>query len=269
METPKRLEPLKETARRLYLTSGNQCAYPNCVEMIINEEGTLLGDICHIEAANPKGARFNQNQTNEQRRSFDNLMLMCKKHHKIIDDKEEKYTVKELKKMKEDHEKKFADAVAKLESSIEDITEKQPITHCKTLNRMCDVLKWGTNSDEELEEMVNLINREADKLKKLVPATRKLFSIMIKRSQKNSFSIAEVQKAAALSDKEFKEHYDILVDYHLIDECEKIDDYRYISTLSNLDDWEMWSYIKEFCELGNNKVTIEAIINDLNFSLLD
>ncbi|EPH6067293.1 hypothetical protein ACS0ME_005669, partial [Escherichia coli] len=76
------------------------------------------------------------------------------------------------------HEKKFADAVSKLESSIEDLTEKQTINFCQSLEAANNILQWG-NNEEELREMVIIVNNEADKLKKLVPDTRSVFSIMI------------------------------------------------------------------------------------------
>ena len=58
-EAPKRLAPTSEVARELYLKSGNQCAFPGCEKVMINSEGTFIGQICHIEAAMPDGPRFN------------------------------------------------------------------------------------------------------------------------------------------------------------------------------------------------------------------
>jgi hypothetical protein len=49
---------------------------------MLNIEGTFIGQICHIEAAEEGGERFNLNTTNEQRRSAVNLMLMCYEHHR-------------------------------------------------------------------------------------------------------------------------------------------------------------------------------------------
>lgn len=265
-ESPKRLEPLKETARRLYLTSGNQCAFPGCNKMIINSDGELLGEICHIEAAMPGGERFNPNQTNEERRNFNNLIILCLDHHQITNNVNE-YPVEKLKEMKRNHEKKFADAVSKLESSIEDLTELQTINYCTSLETINKTLQWNNNK-EELREIINLFNSEADRLKKLVPNTRNLFSIMINRSNNNVFSIDEVQQAAALSNNEFKKHYNILKRYYFIDEAEEVDG-DYVSALGIADDWDLWTDIKNFCDSESNVYRVEAIINDLNFSLLD
>ena len=99
--------PLKPSVvKRLFAVSGNECAYPNCPENLVNAKGTVIGEICHIEAAEKGGERFNENSNDEYRRSFENLILMCGKHHKETNDINE-YTTPKLKKFKSDHEKKF------------------------------------------------------------------------------------------------------------------------------------------------------------------
>lgn len=73
---------------------------------MFNADGDFVGQICHIEAAEPGGERFNILQTNEQRRHVSNLVLMCYDHHVHTNDVG-KYTVDVLKRIKRDHEKIF------------------------------------------------------------------------------------------------------------------------------------------------------------------
>ncbi|MCP3018634.1 hypothetical protein [Cupriavidus basilensis] len=96
----KRLTPKPDTLRELYLLSGNNCAIPDCDNVIIDHGGVVVGHVCHIEAAMLDGARFNPAQSNENRRSLDNLVLMCAGHHAQIDSKkhEATWTVSKLKK---------------------------------------------------------------------------------------------------------------------------------------------------------------------------
>lgn len=69
------------------------------------EDGyTLIGMECHIEAQSESGPRFNKNLMEKQIDSFENLILLCPTHHKIVDDNPKDYTVERLKKMKADHE---------------------------------------------------------------------------------------------------------------------------------------------------------------------
>lgn len=107
-ETPKRLTPKAETIRLLLAKSGNQCGFDSCTEVIFNDSNQLVAECCHIEAALPEGERFNPDQTNEERRSFDNLIFLCHKHHKETDNTNI-YTVPVLKELKSRHHKKFSE----------------------------------------------------------------------------------------------------------------------------------------------------------------
>jgi hypothetical protein len=97
------------TQRRLYTKAGDCCAYPNCPERLLIKEG-YLADICHIEALNPDGPRYNcaTEITDDVRNSEPNLILLCKNHHYIIDRKNENgepfYSTEQLKAMKRAHE---------------------------------------------------------------------------------------------------------------------------------------------------------------------
>jgi hypothetical protein len=65
-----------------------------------------MSQVCHIEAAEKGGQRYNHNSTDELRRQYDNLILLCPTHHKTTDDID-KYPVEVLKSMKSEHENKM------------------------------------------------------------------------------------------------------------------------------------------------------------------
>jgi len=113
-EIPKRLAPKSDVIRRLYLLSGNQCAYPDCDHPIILRDGTYVGELCHIRAAEPGGERFDESQTNEDRRSFENLLFLCHDHHVITNDVDA-YPPERLHEIKNNHESHFAQGITKLE----------------------------------------------------------------------------------------------------------------------------------------------------------
>ena len=132
-EQPKRLTPKQKTLRELFLKSGNQSAFPGCNRIIINDEGVFVGQLCHIEAAERGGERFNPNQTNEERRAFSNLLLLCYEHHIITND-EDLYPVSALKKIKAEHEAKYTDVARKIQTSVIDHTKREDISLPTTLN---------------------------------------------------------------------------------------------------------------------------------------
>lgn len=98
--------PTEKTVKRLFALSQNRCAYPKCETPIVNPKtGTITGDICHIKAQTVGGPRFDPNQTDEERHSFENLLLLCKVCHRIVDDRPDIHTVELLQEMKEMHER--------------------------------------------------------------------------------------------------------------------------------------------------------------------
>ncbi|MCZ8380355.1 HNH endonuclease signature motif containing protein [Mycobacterium sp. CPCC 205372] len=99
--------PRESTVRRLYALSMNQCAFPDCpTELVTPETGTIIGEVCHIHAHNEGGPRYLDKQTEEERHGFDNLVLMCRNHHKEIDTATNLgvYTVEWLIEAKRNHE---------------------------------------------------------------------------------------------------------------------------------------------------------------------
>jgi hypothetical protein len=97
------------TLKKLFASSGNQCAFPDCTQEIVDKEGNMIGIICHIEAAEQGGLRYNPAQTDKERAHYNNLIVLCGTHHKIIDnaDNLDKYTVDALQEMKEAHENTY------------------------------------------------------------------------------------------------------------------------------------------------------------------
>jgi len=120
----KRMAPTAETVRRLYLLSGNQCAFPGCNHPIILDNGQYVGELCHICAAETGGERFDEDQSNEDRRQFDNLMLMCYDHHVQTNDVK-KYPPSRLRQIKTEHENRFAKGLASMMDLVDAIHIEQ------------------------------------------------------------------------------------------------------------------------------------------------
>ena len=100
--------PSLPTIKRLFAVSGNNCAFPKCPLPLVDfESGKVTGRICHIKARNEGGARYDKNQTDEERHGFENLVLMCAIHHDVIDSDEISFTVERLNQIKSEHEKTF------------------------------------------------------------------------------------------------------------------------------------------------------------------
>ena len=97
-------KPTEQTIKRLFALSGNLCAFPGCSLTMIESTGIVTGEICHIHARRSGGPRFDPDQTEDERQSFNNLILMCGPHHKIIDSQPDIYSAEVIKEMKAVHE---------------------------------------------------------------------------------------------------------------------------------------------------------------------
>lgn len=95
--------PSLRTIKRLFAVSANRCAFPDCDTPLSEDTATVTGQICHIRAANKGGPRFDENQTDEARHAYDNLILMCPRHHIIVDTEVARYTNEVLEGFKRQH----------------------------------------------------------------------------------------------------------------------------------------------------------------------
>lgn len=102
--------PSQKTIKALFAVSGNRCAFgdPECGETLVDEpSGVVTGEVCHIRAESEGGPRYDSTQREKDRNGAKNLVLMCPRHHKIIDADERAYTVEVLCGWKQKHESSY------------------------------------------------------------------------------------------------------------------------------------------------------------------
>ena len=68
------------------------------------DDESLVGDECHIVARQDGGPRGDESWQTDQRDKYSNLILLCKNHHKQVDDQRNYYTVDRLQEIKAAHE---------------------------------------------------------------------------------------------------------------------------------------------------------------------
>lgn len=109
------------TRAALFAFSQRTCYYPDCdipVVRFVGDDPVINVDIAHISGALPGAPRYDESMTDDERRGYANLILLCIPHHKTVDRLHpEKYSVDELGRWKREHE----DAIGT--ASLEGITE--------------------------------------------------------------------------------------------------------------------------------------------------
>ena len=101
--------PSSTTIKRLFALSGNRCAFPRCPNSLFDQNGTFIADVCHIAGDKSGAKRYDLTQTEAQRQGFNNLIVLCANHHRVIDSDEFTYTRPALRKMKQVHEASATD----------------------------------------------------------------------------------------------------------------------------------------------------------------
>lgn len=100
----------QQTLKILWGTSGNRCAFTDCgaelIKQLDNWSGLqILGDQAHIVGSSNNGPRrINAELDEDLIDSHENLILLCKDHHKLIDTNEKNYPVSDLLHMKKFHQ---------------------------------------------------------------------------------------------------------------------------------------------------------------------
>lgn len=271
-EVPKRLAPTRETLRELYLKSGNRCAFPGCKKSLFNIKGVFVGQICHIEAAEAGGERFNKKQTNEHRRAPANLVLMCYDHHVETDDVV-KFPVAAMVRIKTEHEKKFSDVVGTMLMTVTDHTTLTTARIPQNLNKINESLKWGLSDDESAESLAEL-TKLIDKIREVPLPSRELFSILVKRSEEGRFSAeldcssADIKQATQLTTDELRECISILDNAGFVFDKNKNDfGVQMIGITEAESGWSVWSDLRKFCK--KNGLDLSLLIEGLDFSYLE
>lgn len=101
--------PIK-TQLRLWVKAGGRCELNGCNEYLLRDNLTLsetnYSDVAHIVAASRNGPRGDDPLPLSQRNKISNLMLVCKKHHHLLDDNDyvKTYPKHRLQHFKKEHE---------------------------------------------------------------------------------------------------------------------------------------------------------------------
>ncbi len=217
-----------------------------------------MSQLCHIQAAEPGGPRFNSGMTNEERRNRNNLILLCYEHH-VETDNEGAWPVHRLRQIKAVHEARFEAAIQRIAAStITDITKSVRAQRPQTSQQLNDRLGWGL-SQEQLAESLSALLRVFEALRKVAPDTREVLLIVIERGSKPYWSSAEDVGLPLVELKQVTS-----VDRGiLLGHIDTLRRYR----LAYLQDDEERSDLKDYCQRAD--IELRSLVIDLRFDLLD
>lgn len=97
-----------KTRKVLWGRSGNLCAFCKAhlvVDASAADSESVVGDECHIISGAPNGPRHDPTLAADVIDGLDNLVLLCRVHHKLVDDQPETFTASSLRQLRANHEK--------------------------------------------------------------------------------------------------------------------------------------------------------------------
>lgn len=271
----KRLAPKLQALRALFLKSGNMCAFPGCGSLMMNANGDFIGQVCHIEAAEAGGPRFNPNRTDEGRRAVENLILLCYRHH-VETSNVGAYPVDRLLRMKSAHEARFTTVSRQIRRSIQDHTQRDKVAESRSLARLNRVLGWNL-TQEKLSALSEEVMTLGDRLKRVPRDARTLLAIIANRAchpgkRQYGFGVdaAELGCVTRLSIHHLRGLLRLLSRDDLVDiDCEFVDpclgdSYTHIGLKMSQ---RLWQCLCDFCDAS--QTPLEDIVVDLRFDCLD
>lgn len=97
----------EKTRKILWGRSGSRCAFCKH-DLIVNatekDSEAVVGDECHIISSRENGPRHDSSYPQDQLDSYENLILLCRIHHKTVDDQDATFTTEILRQVKSNHE---------------------------------------------------------------------------------------------------------------------------------------------------------------------
>jgi DNA-binding transcriptional ArsR family regulator len=241
---------------------------------MMDEAGNFVGQICHIEAAKTGGQRFNSDMSDDDRRDFSNLILMCHRHHVVTDDVHT-YTASMLREMKSNHEQKYSQLVEKMSATITDQALEGELVPAQNLGRIFQ------DGDPNLSTFLNKVNSYGASLRELPASTREVLAIAVRRATEQAerdsdrggigsmtINPGEVHKATGLSMQDFREHLRILEDHGLASLEDADGNGRFLLYISgHLDECRIPEEIVHACKEG--EIPLEDVYVGLRFDRLD
>lgn len=101
----------QKSIKILWSAAAGLCTFSDCRERLTYSEAGefapyILGEMAHICGDQPGANRHDPNQTPQERDDYQNLILLCPTHHRLIDrpENEARYPVELLHKIKAEHE---------------------------------------------------------------------------------------------------------------------------------------------------------------------
>lgn len=200
------------TKNKLFATSGGFCQNPACNEPLFKnlpQKEIHIAEIAHIISVS-NGARNNNDISEKQKASYNNLILLCPNCHAIIDKAEADFPEALIKSWKQNHERRLEEVfgVKIFQSRKEVRYALSPLF--RENKHIFD--KYGPTSIERLNPESPILELWIKKVREfIIPNNRKIFNIIDK-----NIGLLKSKELEIFED--FKQHLHDFEGKHLFDQ---------------------------------------------------
>ena len=246
---------------------------------MVDGDGDFVGEVCHIEAAEAGGQRFNRDRTNEENRDISNLMLMCPTHHTKTNNVE-LFPVSRLVEIKSKHEAKFLDIGEKIAHSISDSTDANVVVPAINMKRFNRVLDLKLDQDD-LDDLIKSLGSYAAALEHVPEPSRQFLGAIAARIYKMrdtgavyerygtyKISVTDIEQSLTMTGRAIEEKCLLLDNYELAS-LDSTDDHEmpWVVSIRSLGTWALWFDLAKFAK--SEGIDFSTFWRDLDFSSLD
>lgn len=123
------------------------CKKELVIDATSEDAESVVGDECHIISAREKGPRHDPSYESEKLDSYENLILLCRTDHKMVDDQSATFTAEKLHQMKATHEVWVSQRLAEEQ-------KQQPLRYRRVKENIPAVL-FRLNTGKEVLDVVS------------------------------------------------------------------------------------------------------------------
>lgn len=134
------------TLKQLWGRAAARCAFPDCRIHLFEDasqtdDDAIIGENCHIVGESEEGPRGTPSIPVKQRDSYSNLILLCRNHHRIIDQQVATYSVEILHRLKFQHETWVRETLTDFDPARQRDEERYAAMMDEWVTR-CNVASW-------------------------------------------------------------------------------------------------------------------------------
>ncbi len=136
-----------KTMKMLWGRAAAICSMPNCrQQLVLDDTGfdpeSILGEMCHIVAESEEGPRGRSQLSIAERNHYSNLILLCRNHHREIDEQPDTWPVERLIDIRREHEIWVREQIP----GYDRVLQRDEETYAEYVEKwaiMCDLDNWA------------------------------------------------------------------------------------------------------------------------------